>query len=423
MEGAAEYQYRIANQGAEILRKYKMLMLVMKMRTRKTTTTFMTIEKMGYLACLFVTKKKAIRSIEEDYERTFRSFDIEVINYESVHKIDQDYLDICDVVVLDESHSLGAFPKKSKKVDKIKKIVGQKPVIFLSATPTPESFSQIYHQLYVTPYSPFNAYTSFYKWAKDYVTIKQRMIRSMMVNDYSHAIDKKLKPLIDPFTITLTQEEAGFQAIAKDRIVYLDRPDPIPYLQNELEKNKVAYYFDKVATINQAADLPMKLSQLAGGTLIFDNNEKGTVLSTAKAEYIKEYCKGKKIAIFYKFVAEFEVLKRVFPNFTESPEEFQSRNDLTFIGQFVSSREGVNLSTADHLVMYNTDWSATTYFQVRARFQTLTRTREAIVLWFFFRGSIEEQIYNRVKNKKNFTASYYRNITKKKSHEPQSIKF
>jgi hypothetical protein len=41
--------------------------------------------------------------------------------------------------------------------------------------------------------------------------------------------------------------------------------------------------------------------------------------------------------------------------------------------QIVAGREGVNLSTADALVFYNIDFSATSYWQARARLQTKDR--------------------------------------------------
>jgi hypothetical protein len=74
----------------------------------------------------------------------------------------------------------------------------------------------------------------------------------------------------------------------------------------------------------------------------------------------------------------------------------------------VSGREGINLSTADCLVCYNIDFSAVTYFQVRARLQTKERTTAADVHWIFAENGIEHQIYQTVKNKKNYTLSYFK---------------
>jgi hypothetical protein len=47
------------------------------------------------------------------------TFDIVVINYESVHKIEQKGF---DCIIVDEFHSLGAFPKPSLRTKRIREI-------------------------------------------------------------------------------------------------------------------------------------------------------------------------------------------------------------------------------------------------------------------------------------------------------------
>ena len=42
----------------------------------------------------------------------------------------------------------------------------------MSGTPAVESYSQLYHQFYISAFSPFKDYTNFYKWANDFVDKK-----------------------------------------------------------------------------------------------------------------------------------------------------------------------------------------------------------------------------------------------------------
>jgi hypothetical protein len=58
-------------------------------------------------------------------------------------------------------------------------------------------------------------------------------------------------------------------------------------------------------------------------------------------------------------------------------------------------------------VCYNIDFSAVTYFQVRARLQSKDRVDPAKVHWIFAKDGIEERIYKAVCNKKNYTTSYF----------------
>jgi hypothetical protein len=181
----------------------------------------------------------------------------------------------------------------------------------------------------------------------------------------------------------------------------------------EIEKHQVYTLTDpysgreRVATVGSSADLINKLSQLSGGTLIFDGDPTGAVLDTSKAEFIARHFDGQKIAILYRYQAEGQLLRFMFKNHTEIPEEFNDRTDLTFIAQIQSAREGVNLSSADALVMYNIDFSATSYFQARARIQTKDRTAPANLYWIFSKHGIERKVYAAVSDKKNYTYSYY----------------
>ena len=132
----------------------------MEVRTGKTLTSLGIADKVKAVNVLFVTKKKAISSIEDDYQLLNPSFNLITINYESIHKIPDTQW---DVIICDEAHSMGAFPKPSKRAKQVKELIGKtKPfVILLSGTPTPESFSQMYHQVYGIPTNPFAHYKKF----------------------------------------------------------------------------------------------------------------------------------------------------------------------------------------------------------------------------------------------------------------------
>jgi superfamily II DNA or RNA helicase len=122
----------------------------MEVRTGKTLTALGVADKLGIDNLLFVTKKIAISSIQADYDKLKPNYNITIINYESLHKVRINQPNSFDFIVLDEAHTLGAYPKPSKRTKLVKEIISkQNPyVILMSGTPTPESFSQIYHQVY-----------------------------------------------------------------------------------------------------------------------------------------------------------------------------------------------------------------------------------------------------------------------------------
>ena len=204
-----EYQTEIINKAKPLLQKDKFVYLAMEVRTGKTLTSLGVSALLPVSNLLFITKKKAISSIQDDYKLLNPSYSITVINYESLHKIDQLGW---DMVVCDEAHGMGAFPKRNKRSTQVRSLILENDpfVIFLSGTPTPESFSQMYHQVSVVRKHPFNSYVNFYKFSKHYVNVKQRKINSFIINDYSDG----LQIIIDemkPHTIAYTQKEAGFK--------------------------------------------------------------------------------------------------------------------------------------------------------------------------------------------------------------------
>ena len=90
------------------------------------------------------------------------------------------------------------------------------------------------------------------------------------------------------------------------------------------------------------------------------------------------------------------------------PMEFAKSDNMVFISQIQSGREGINLSSADCLIMLNIDFSAVSYWQARARLQTKERTKPADVHWIFAKDGIEPNIYKAVSNKKDYTLNYFR---------------
>ncbi len=398
-----DYQISISDKAAILLRYYKIAYLAMKPRTGKTLTAFETVKKYGAKNVLFVTKKKAIKSIESDYNHYKDIFKCTVINYESVLKKPDTY----DIIISDESHSISAYPKPSKRALDLKSISKNLPIIYLSGTPSPESYSQLFHQFFISSFSPFRENT-FYKWANEYVVKKERMINGNKIIDYSGAVIAKIEPLIKHLFLTQTQEQAGFENQIIERILYVDMEHSQTWAIEKLIKDRVIITKDGLEILGDTAvKLQSKIHQLSSGSIKTETGEI-LIISTKKGEYIKEYFKGKKIAVFYKFIGELNILKQVFENWTNDPEEFQASDNKTFLGQFVSSREGVRLDTADAIIFYNIDFSYLSYDQARERIVSKERQKPALLYWVFSKGGIEEKIYRVVKNKKDFTNYYFK---------------
>lgn len=401
-----DYQNRIIEDAVNIIEQYGFVYLAMEVRTGKTLTSLGIAN--GFLPenVLFLTKKKAISSIENDYRLYAPAYNLTVINYESMHK---HINNIYDVIILDEAHSMGAFPKPSKRALSVKSLIQDNnypAVILLSGTPTPESFSQMYHQVYGLPHNPFNHYSSFYKFAKDHVDVKTRMINSMKSNDYSRGKDSIIE-MMKPMTISFSQKQAGFSSEIEEEVLYVDVNDVVRNTVKRLRSDKVVEGKSEVILGDTPAKMMIKIHQLCSGTIKFESGN-SMILDYSKAEFIEERFRDHKIAIFYKFTQELKALEEVFEDdLTVDIDEFNSGKRAIAL-QIVSGREGISLKEADYIVYYNIDFSATSYWQSRDRMTTKDRKFNK-VYWVFSKGGIEDKIYKAVTKKKDYTIRHFKN--------------
>ena len=401
-----DYQKDIISRGTDILKDNGFLYLAMEVRTGKTLTSLGIADKMGVENVLFLTKKKAISSIVGDYDLMCpASFILFTINYESMHKLPQNIK--WDIVIIDEAHSLGAIPKPNKRAKDVKALIkkNKSKVILMSGTPTPESYSQMYHQVYGIPNNPFREYVSFYKFAKDYVDVKQRKINSMMINDYSRGLETIVDKM-NPYTIRFTQKEAGFKNDIVEEVLDVEMKKLTYRLISKLKKDLVVEGKDDVILADTPVKLMMKLHQLCSGTIKFESGN-SMILDLSKAQFIYDNFCLVKIGIFYKFKQELNALKKVYGNqLCTEIDEFNS-TDKTIALQIVSGREGISLRNAEFLVYYNIDFSATSYWQSRDR-MTTKDSKLSKVYWVFAKDGIEKEIYKAVVQKKDYTLKHFK---------------
>jgi hypothetical protein len=405
MKELRDYQLKIAEDGNKILTENRILYLSMQVRTGKTATSMGVAKLFGAKNVLFLTKKKAIQSIEEDYiEFGYdKHFKITIINDESMHKTEGSF----DLIVHDEHHRFGSFPKPGKATKLFKSSYSHLPMIFLSGTPSPESFSQMYHQFWVSRCSPWNDYKNFYQWSHDYVNIQQKRIGSFMHNDYSSGREDKIMGDISHLMICYTQQEAGFTSKIIEEVLYVPQSKVINNLTSRLLKDLIIEGEKEVILADTAAKLMQKLHQLYSGTVKFESGN-SMIIDTTKAEFIKERFAGSKIGIFYVFKEEYNALIKVFgaENLTNDLDEFNSTGKNIAL-QVISGREGLSLRNADSLVFYNIQHSAVSYFQARDRLTHMDRL-ENKVYWVFTEGGIEDKIFKVVKSKKKYTLNIFK---------------
>ena len=399
-----EYQKRLANDGCETLQRKNIVYYVCEVRVGKTLIALQTAENFGSKNVLFLTKIKAFSSIQWDYDQMDFSFKLTIGNDESLHKIEGNF----DLVIHDEHHRFGAYPKPNVTAKLFKEKYSHLPMIFLSGTPTPESHSQWYHQFWVSDNSPFKEYPNFYKWANDFVEVKQKHLGYSKVNDYSNADIKHINRRIKYHILTFTQAEAGFTSTVNEMVLEVEM---LPITTKIIERLKrdlvVTNKNNQLILADTGVKLMQKVHQLSSGTCKFEDGT-SKVIDYSKAEFIKDSFKNEKIAIFYKFKEEWNALKETIGNkLTNDLDDFNLDSDKWIALQIVTGREGISLKEAKYLVYYNIDFSAVSYWQSRDRLTTMDR-KENEVFWIFSKNGIEQKIYQTVLGKKDYTLNLFK---------------
>ena len=400
-----DYQERIVSKATEVINQYGFVYLAMEVRTGKTLTSLSIATELRAKKVLFITKKKAISSIDKDYDMLRPTYFLNTINYESLHKVSYD-LD-WDVIIVDEAHSMGKLAKPSKRARDVKmRIIKSKAkVILMSGTPTPESYSQMYHQVYGIPKNPFRDYANFYKFAHKYVNIKIKPINGMQIRDYSHGLPT-IMDAMKPYTIAYSQKEAGFKVKTTEKVLEVEMEKTTYELAARLKNKLVIEGKNEIILADTPVKLMTKLHQLYSGTVKFESGN-SDVLDYSKAKFIRSKFKNMKVGIFYVFKAELKALKHVYGDeLTTELSEFEQTSKSIAL-QIVSGREGISLKQADCLVYYNIAFSATSYWQSKDRMTTKERL-ENDIYWIFSRGGIEKKIYKAVTDKKDYTLSHFR---------------
>lgn len=421
-----KHQTDIALQAYELLKRYGWVYLAMQERTGKTLTSILVAEMSKCTNILVITKAKAlkgdddkdivsakggwagalnlylkVKSINQVWKTATKTYTI--VNYESIHKISGKY----DLVIIDEAHSkIAAYPKVSLTWNKVYAFTKGKPVIYLSATPSAQSHSQLFHQLKLCTFSPWAKYKNFYDWFNVYgLPETKRIGGGQQIIVYDKCRDDLIQKIKDTFFISYTRKQLGFKVEPVNVKVYIE---PSPYtkkLYNILSNDKVitADKFMVDVECDYIADSVIRhrvgMHQIEGGTLKISDTQSIKLGNTEKIDWIKkEYGDSSNIVIFYQFVHEEILLKEHFNN--------------ARILQGTSYAEGVDLSMYETLIIYSMDYSTAKYSQRKARQANIARVDDINVIYLLMKGAISDQVYTTVcENNKNYVDSYFINAT------------
>lgn len=388
------HQLEISTQAYEILKENMIVYVAMLERTGKTLTAILTCEKcLNVNRVLVLTKKKALDGWFATIDAYKPKIEFIVTNYHQASKVEPNSYDL---VILDEAHSyISGFPKPSAMWQSVAKLTKNKPIIYLSATPSAQGSCMLYHQLKLSSWSPFHEYSTFYKWFAVFGIPAVRHLGSLQVKDYSQCKEGLVWDWVKHLFISYTREELGFKFEPIDKLHFVELSPTTLYRYKCLENDGYVVINDTEIIADTPTALLTKLHQLEGGTLKQD--DKSLILeNTEKIDYILNlYGDSSDIVIFYHYVSEFAKLTKYFKK--------------AKLLQASAYAEGVDLSMFDKVLIYSMNFSTAQYTQRRARQANLMRDKPIIVDYILTKGLLSHQVYECVAtNKTNFVDKYYR---------------
>ncbi len=389
------HQTEISGQGAAILAQHGAVYLAMEERTGKTLTAILIAEKAKAKRVLVVTKAKAL----PDWLKTIKDYKpampIDVVSYHQAYKHSSAAYDFA---IIDEAHAiLSGYPKPGKILREVRQVVYGKPIVYLSATPHAQSYSQLFHQFALWHKSPWAKFANFYRWHNVYGKPYVLDINGISITQYDRTQDDKVLADVQHIFITKTRKELGFEQEPEDVVHYVQLSDITKSVYNELVKNELVELKAGMLVCDTASKMRFSLHQLEGGTCIIDN--KPIVLANReKIDFIMDkWGDSKDLVIMYHYKAELTKLSAIFKN--------------AQLLQATSYAEGVDLSMYKHLVIYSQDFSTAKHTQRRARQANKNRSEDIKVHFLLVKGGLSERVYNTVgKNKKNFVDTVFTRI-------------
>ena len=327
-----------------------------------------------------------------------------IINYQSIHKISEKF----DAVILDESHTnISSFPKLSMTAKKLHGITKNSHVLLLSGTPSPESFSQLFHQFHMThSSSPFKKYKDFYSWFDTFGVENSFEVDNRIIYNYKETHSEMVLEAIKPFIVTITQADANFASEVEIEPIYIQGEQQLYEMMKDLKDDSTI----TIADIEVVAKTPLsklqKIHQISSGTLktelvSFD-------ISTHKVDWIFNSCnKYNKVLILTNYIQEVKLLLKYLPSSTENLNEFQFGDSRYFVGNAKSYCEGTDFSYCDVLVLYSLNFSSAVFQQSVQRLSSKTRKNNPTVFVLVTTDSIDCDVFSAVQSKSDFTSRYY----------------
>lgn len=387
-EQLKDYQIQAAKRAREVLEKLRLAYIFAPPRMGKSLTALEATKDMGRV--IVFTKKKALPG----WEKYKQMYDFTVTNYEQIDKV---LASAYSIIIIDEAHNFGAFPKASQRIQKFRLFCQNKPLLLLSGTPLIEGALKAYPQFSLSSYSPFKGLTA-YNFFTKYGEPHKVWVGGHYIETYSKCRTSEIMKQIEPYIVRITYEDAQFNYMNKDRVEIINCLETRKLMKSIIRSQVVSENYDKnnPTQIQSDKSIPLEtqskqhhcLHRVCGG-YYYDLQ-----LPQSKLKWLYKFVMDhptSAIAIMAYFIPEQENLTEIFKEFT----------NVSIMSSYKNA-EGVDLSHYDYYILYSFGYSGAKFAQLRDRIVNINKRSPTEVIIPLLKGCVDEEIYRVVSVKKDF---------------------
>ena len=331
-----------------------------------------------------------------------------IVNYDIAHKIQV----TADLLILDESHRAKDYTTRTNKALRdLSKTV--KEIYLFTGTPLDRNRSEIMYQLAILD--------------EKFVPGKSNFLRRYFELDDYYTPKKEIRPKELDYII-------GDIIIAAQTDSVVSLPDEVDHVVKIQMSNDIYQKIasDKVYELTEGnfivGDSPgkllNKLRQVANGHILDDDHQRH-IIHRDKLNTLYDTLKNIPTGIIYTqfdgdiTYAEVAVnkLERTYVVVNGKTKEsgpliewFKQGKVNYLIIQSNSGNAGLDLSNTNHIVFFGLPLSNIVFEQCKARIRRIGQTKPCHYYYLITSGTIEVDIYRKLKNKKSFTVSTFKKL-------------
>lgn len=340
---------------------------------------------------------------------------VAVINYESAWRMEGELAFWRpNLIVCDESSKIkNPNAKQSKALHRLGRVA--KHNVILTGTPVTNNPLDFYSQYKFLDEKIFGS--SFYVFRAKYAILGGYGCHQIVGYKNLDELTKKAHEI----AYRITKAEALDLPEQVDTTRYIQLESRADAIYRMVEKESVAELESGEITATNVLTKLLRLSQITGGFLRSDADEKAEEISHAKMDVLEEILEecldsGKKLVVFARFIPEIDAIERMLKakgvgyalikgevkDRAEQVEKFQKDPRIkVFIGQLQTTGMGLTLTAADTAVFYSLSYNFADYEQAKARIHRIGQKNNCTYIHLIAKGTIDERVMDALKNKKN----------------------